>query len=1067
MLLCGKAAAQTALWVPDGDDSNWLTPANWSPATVPSTLSDVQIYANSESITVTSTVNSAFTINSLTIEGGPNNVNLTGGGSLAITTSLTDGSSNPVTISAQILSAAGVVSNQGGTLTLSGNNSYTGTTSITDDGTLILGSATALGTGSLMLGSGSSLFATTSSTFTVGNAINLSGEGSVYLMGGMGSTLTLTGMITGSNYTTLVIDPPGCGGTNYLALTSGCSTFNGGVAVRGGNTTLAVGASSTGTGSGVTQGPLGTGTLYLGNGVNLTATTTSPITIGNNIALNYQNVDTSDVGIFNSATSTGGGYDLTLSGMITGSSKLTVYASFNGCANTLTLSSGCSTFTGGVSVQGGNADLVVGASSTGDPGSVSQGPLGTGTLMLSDGNVFTTTGTSCFTINNDISLCGDGTVTILDEGMGKMLTLGGMITGSSTLEIAAPTCGGPNSLYLTSGCSTFSGGVRVDSGYTGLFVGASSSSNEDGSVTQGPLGTGTLMLGSGSDFETNGDGCITIGNNISLCGSGPVYIEAAYGGNMLTLSGMISGYANVEVGLDATNSLTLTSGCSTFCGGVTVEDGCTTLVVGANGVGSAGDITSGPLGTGTLELGNHTTLTTPSETCITVLNPIELGTEESDGCVTVHVGGNSSTLTLLGNISDYYGPGSLVIDGPTDLEGQNSYSGGTTVSCNTTLTVGTDNGLGTGPLTANSGSTVTLTSCAPLLNSPTLNGATLTFTNGSGNPLLNGLTMMCGATVNFAAGSTPVIENMNSDSSSSDEINLGSGTQLKFLEGSDPAFYGSIGGNGSIEFANAGGGAEFDLEGSNTYSGGTTVDSGILLVADNSQALGNGGMLTLKSGSAFGVGSGVTITNPISIPSDHVAIGGYGTISTGQTITIQALSGITGGTGTVRTADVTHPVIGTLSFGPGTPVVFGPSGGLQLSIEDASGAAGVGYSTIDVAGNLSITAGPGANTFNIQLVGVDSTGQRIGVASNFSLSQSYSWTLVSAGSISGFSSTDFFIDSTSFFSNPTAPGAFSVAQSGNNLVLNFTPVPEPSTWALMACGVCMLAGAAVRRRRRA
>jgi hypothetical protein len=37
--------------------------------------------------------------------------------------------------------------------------------------------------------------------------------------------------------------------------------------------------------------------------------------------------------------------------------------------------------------------------------------------------------------------------------------------------------------------------------------------------------------------------------------------------------------------------------------------------------------------------------------------------------------------------------------------------------------------------------------------------------------------------------------------------------------------------------------------------------------------------------------------------------------------------------------------------------------------------------------------------------------------------------------------------------------------SGPNLMLNFTPVPEPSTWALMATGLGALV-AAVRRRRR-
>jgi hypothetical protein len=133
---------------------------------------------------------------------------------------------------------------------------------------------------------------------------------------------------------------------------------------------------------------------------------------------------------------------------------------------------------------------------------------------------------------------------------------------------------------------------------------------------------------------------------------------------------------------------------------------------------------------------------------------------------------------------------------------------------------------------------------------------------------------------------------------------------------------------------------------------------------------------------------------------------------------------------------------------------------------NATGTPGTDYSAINVAGNVNVTAS-NVDPFTIQLVGVDSTGMNVGTANTFDPSQSYTWTLLSVtGTTTNFSSSAFVVDSATYFSNPTNLGQFSVMDVGNNLTLNFTPVPEPSTWALMASGICAAFGAAVRRRRR-
>jgi fibronectin-binding autotransporter adhesin len=975
----------------------------------------------------------------VTLLGGSEGTMLTLGGmisgasTLEISTAGGDGS-NTVAFTSGCSTFCGGVTVDAGNTTLAVGNSSTGTGSNVTSGPL--------GTGTLTLGDGTNLTTTGSGCYTIGNNINLSGGGAaiVYLLGSPGGTdgtmLTLAGMISGSSALEIEAPNEDSESPNSVYLTSGCSTFSGGVHMDPGYSGLFVGASSTGTGSNVTSGPLGTGTLTLGSGVDFETNGDGCFTIGNNISLCGGGTIYIE-GAY-------GGNNLTLTGMITGCSELNV--GYEDETNYLALSSACSTFSGGVSVEPGCTTLAVGASSTGTGSDVTSGPLGTGTLMLSSGNNLTTVDNGAFTIGNDISLCDEGTVYLMENSMGGSLTLGGMISGSSLLQIVASECETGNTVDFTSGCSTFSGGVSVLSGNTTLEVGASSVGSP-GDLTSGPLGTGTLMLGDGSNFTTTGIGGYTIGNEITLCGGGTVTLLGGSSGTSLTLSGMISGGSELQIAApsgDGANIVTLSSSCSTFCGGVTVEGGANVLIVGASGVGEAGDITSSPIGTGTLTMGDNSVLTTPAGTPITILNNIVLGA--SGGGNVVNLGGASSgTLTLMGTISDYCGPGALDIFGPVDLEGCNTYSGGTTVN-STTLTVGTNTGLGTGQVTANS--------------------SVLTFTSSS--PVINQLSLVAGSTVNFAAGSTPSIIDMVSDTiGSGNVINLGSGsnTQLTIQVDDDPKYFGTINGNGSIVLTTNSEG-ELDLEGANTYTGGTRVGADTLLVAANNSALGTGAV-TLCAGSAFGVAPAVTVANQINIPNDGVAIGGYGTINpaTPQSITIQNGSGVTGGRGSLVTnGGSALSAVGALSFGPNASVVFGQGGGMQFSIINATGTPGTDYSAVNVAGNLNITAGTGE--FLIQVVGVDSTGQIIGTANSFNPNLAYSWTLLSAGSITGnLSPTAFTVDATTYFSNPTNFGQFSVTETSNDLTLNFTPVPEPSTWLLMAGGLFALGGVAVRRRR--
>jgi hypothetical protein len=95
---------------------------------------------------------------------------------------------------------------------------------------------------------------------------------------------------------------------------------------------------------------------------------------------------------------------------------------------------------------------------------------------------------------------------------------------------------------------------------------------------------------------------------------------------------------------------------------------------------------------------------------------------------------------------------------------------------------------------------------------------------------------------------------------------------------------------------------------------------------------------------------------------------------------------------------------------------------------------------IAVTGSLTLTgASAGAYLINVQSL---TAGNTPGNVPNFNITQPESWTiLTTTGGISGFNPSTWTVDG-SGFSN--SGGTWAVQQSGNNLNLNFSPVPEPS-----------------------
>ncbi len=767
------------------------------------------------------------------------------------------------------LTYAGLISGSGsltklgaGTLTLTGDQTYTGSTTISA-GTLQIGSG---GTsGSLAISSivnHATLVLNRSDDHTLPAAV--SGPGSLVKLGA--GTVTLTGAHTSTGTTTVSAGTLALGAANLLSPSATLRLVNNAtVALNGFNQTIGTLDSFS-----PTTSQFETGTLALG-GATLT------------------NLNLSDSTWKGSLTGTGhyvfqgtAGTTWTGSNSFTGSLTVATGTLTAGAANTLSPNASVSVSSGATLALGGYSQAIAGLAGT---GSVSLGSAnltttpsadttfagvisGTGGLTKSGSGTLTLAGTHTYTGPTTISAgtlqLGDGAT--IDSSTSSFANSGSLVfnhTGSFFLS--APVTGTGSLTKLGNGTLTFSS-THTYSGGTTVTAGTLQIGNAGttGSLAGDITNHGSLVFNrsdaltfpgaiSGSGALTQlGAGTLTLSGNVTVSGTTTISagtLQIGAGGTTGRLTGDIVNHATLAFnrsdaltyagtvsgpgGLTQLGAGTLTlSGPNTYTGPTTVSAG--TLALGAAQAIPAGTVLTVSTGA-TFDVAGHA----PSVSNLSGAGSVSLGT----GTLTTT---QSADTTFAGVLS---GPGALTKlgSGTLTLGGTHTYSGFTTISAGTLQlgnggTVGSLAGdvLNHGTLALNRSDSVTLSAIVAGSLSGSgglaqLGHGTLTIT---GNQTYTGPTTISAGTLQLGAGGT-------SGSLASASI-ANSGT-LVLNRSDDVTLSAAVSGSGSLVKLGAG---ILTLTGANTFTGLTTVSAGTLRA---------GAAATFSSASTLRLNNGATL----------------------------------------------------------------------------------------------------------------------------------------------------------------------------------------------------------------
>lgn len=1059
--------AATSTWTGGaGTDPNWSNPANWSGGVPASSQDTAVIFDGTANLTPQQYISTDFLLNALsfnptagafTLGGNPLDFRTNTAGTLP---TLTQNAASNETINENLVLAnnlsVGVTGT--GTLTLRGAVTSTGGALIkTGTGNLILAGASDL-TGFVSSTTYSSLEAA-AGTLTIGTGGSVVGNnyvtvdgGAVLVLNGTGS-LRATGLtmyvegISASNPASLTVSDNATLSAPALGITYANATQNGGsVNVTG---TITVGDEGSATYA-FNAGALTAGRLLVSDG--------------------------------NPGTFTQSGGTVTVTSLLLGSS---------------TVATGIYALNGGTLTANGAANLVS-----------SKGRAGSGVLLFNGGTLRAGASTANFLLSQAGTGTTPGSATFTVQAGGARIDTNGFNDGATAALVHDATAGAPATdggltklgagTLTLGGANTYTGGTLLNAGTvqfakvnampaTGTVAVASGATlavnvGGPGEFTNATAGAGSL---GGLTTGTGGQGA-----PVAYASGTTLGIDTTNAGGNFTYAGLLGNTSNAAAPFP--NLTKLGSGTLTLAGSNTAFVGTTTLAAGTLNLGTSNALLnyvgSIVFAGGTLQFSaaNQSDYSSRFTGAANQAYAIDTNGQNvtfataltSPGGILTKLG--TGTLTLTG-ANTFTGPlgiyaGAVAAGSEASLGGGSvvTLNGGGTLQFTGNPTLARTYALGTGTLAATSGQTLTLG------NGANVNGGFLagpgTVALGSGSTL-TGVGTQVASTLTQTDGGAATLNNATVRG----VLNQTAGTLA--LNNTTGATSSRVSVSGTVNAT----GAELD--------GTTTINSGGTLNATGTSLyLGGGSRTTVSSGGTLAAGSGQTIelngglltnngaqTGALNVNYGSAArgTGTFGTVTVGSGGKFGS-NAVAAGSGTNAAASVhlagseallasgaatrTGPTLSTVPARASVGnLALGGGSLLAINVQNAGGAAGTGYDSVAVQGALTLSGyNVAGNQITVGLASLDGNGAA-GTAANFDPSQPYVLTLVTAaGGIQGFDASAFQVD-TSGFQNNLNGGHFFVAQSGNNLNLDFAPVPEPATWL---GGALLLGGAALTLGRR-